>query len=64
MLALAVLFLSGVFAAIAPRRSGPLAIVVAIGASHFSSVEGALFALLGLLVLGHFLAALIADDSG
>jgi hypothetical protein len=63
MLALAVIFVAGVFAAVAPRRSGPLAVVVALGASHFSSVVEALLALLGLLLLGHFLAAFIADDS-
>jgi hypothetical protein len=63
MLALAVVFLAGVFAAVAPKRSGPLAVVVALGASHFSNLPEALFALLGLLLVGHFLAAFLADEA-
>jgi hypothetical protein len=63
MLALAVVFLAGVFAAVAPKRSGPMAIVVAIGASVFSANTEALFALLGLLIIGHFLAAFLADEA-
>jgi hypothetical protein len=63
MLSLAVVFLAGVFASVAPKRSGPLAVVVALGAVHFSSSVEALFALLGLLLLGHFLAAFLADEA-
>lgn len=62
MLALAVIFLAGVFAAVSPKRSGPVAVVVAVGAAHFSSSTEALFALLGLLLVGHFLAAFF-DES-
>lgn len=63
MLALAVIFLAAVFAAVAPKRSGPMAVVVAIGAAHFSASTEALFALLGLLLIGHFLAAFLADEA-
>jgi hypothetical protein len=63
VLALAVIFLAGVFAAVAPKRSGPLAVVVALGAAHFSNVAEALFALLGLLLVGHFVAAFLADEA-
>jgi hypothetical protein len=63
MLALAVVFLAGVFAAVSPRRSGPMAIIVAIGAAEFSASTEALFALLGLLIVGHFLAAFLADEA-
>jgi hypothetical protein len=61
MLALAVVFLAGVFAAVAPRRSGHLAVVVAVGAHLFSANTEALFALLGLLLIGHFLAAFLDE---
>jgi hypothetical protein len=63
MLALAVVFLAGVFAAVAPKRSGSLAVVVALGAVHFSASVEALLALLGLLLIGHFLAAFLADEA-
>jgi hypothetical protein len=63
MMALAIVFMAGVFAAVAPRRSGPLAVVVAVGASHFSADMGALLALAGLLIVGHFVAAFLADES-
>jgi uncharacterized membrane protein len=63
MLSLAIIFLAGVFAAVSPRRSGPLAVVVALGAAHFSASTEALFALLGLLLLGHFLSAFLADEA-
>jgi hypothetical protein len=63
MLALAVVFLAGVFAAVAPKRSGPLAVVVAVGAAHFSASTEALFALLGLLLVGHFAGAFLDEGS-
>jgi len=63
MLALAVVFLAAVFAAVAPKRSGPLAIVVSVGAHLFSADTEALFALLGALIVGHFVSAFLADEA-
>jgi hypothetical protein len=63
MLSLALIFLSGIFAAVSPRRTGPLSVVVAVGAAHFHTSMEALFALFGLLLIGHLFASILSDET-